>query len=100
MPGRAERPAPSLAQNIARGWDRLLANIGLRPRAALPADRNVLHFDEEVQALRRRSAIAADEARRQAAPTRTQSREDPSYGDTVRSANERAYAEDAKRFRC
>jgi ATP-dependent Clp protease, protease subunit len=52
-----------------------------------------------VQALRSRSAVAADEARRQAAPTSTQPREDPSCGDTVRSANERAYAEDARRMR-
>lgn len=95
----AEQPASSLARNIARGWERLLANIGLRPGPALPTDRNVLHFDGEVQALRSRSAVAADEARRQAAPTSTQPREDPSCGDTVRSANERAYAEDARRMR-
>lgn len=95
----AEQPASSLARNIARGWERLLANIGLRPGPALPADRNVLHFDGEVQALRSRSAVAADEARRQAAPTSTQPREGPSCGDTVRSANERAYAEDARRMR-
>ena len=95
----AEQPASSLARIIARGWERLLANIGLRPGPALPADRNVLHFDGEVQALRSRSAVAADEARRQAAPTSTQPREDPSCGDTVRSANERAYAEDARRMR-
>ena len=43
----AEQPASSLARNIARGWERLLANIGLRPGPALPADRNVLHFDGE-----------------------------------------------------
>lgn len=95
----AEQPAPSLARNIARGWERLLANIGLRPGAELPADRNVLHFDEEVRALHGSSPTASEEARRQAAPTRTLPREDPSCGDTVRSANERAYAEDAKRFR-
>ena len=95
----AEQSAPSLVRNIARGWERLLANIGLRPGPALPADRNVLHFDGEVQALHSRSAVAADEARRQAAPTSTQPREDPSCGDAVRSANERAYAEDARRMR-
>lgn len=95
----AEQSAPSLVRNIARGWERLLANIGLRPGPTLPADRNVLHFDGEVQALHSRSAVAADEARRQAAPTSTQPREDPSCGDAVRSANERAYAEDARRMR-
>lgn len=97
--GAAEQPAPSLAKNIVRGWERLLASLGLRSGAELPADRNVLHFDTEVQALRERSETAAGEARRQAAPTRTLAREDPSYGDTVRSANERAYAEDARRLR-
>ena len=90
----AEQSAPSLVRNIARGWERLLANIGLRPGPTLPADRN-----GEVQALHSRSAVAADEARRQAAPTTTQPREDPSCGDAVRSANERAYAEDARRMR-
>ena len=87
--GRWLAPEEAVAaglRNIARGWERLLANIGLRPGPALPADRNVLHFDGEVQALRSRSAVAADEAR-------------PSCGDTVRSANERAYAEDARRMR-
>ena len=95
----AERSTPSLAKNIARGWERLLAGIGLRPGAGEPADRNVLHFGEEVRALQRRSSVAADEARQRVGATVTQPREDPSYGDTVRSANERAYAEDAKRFR-
>ena len=95
----AERSTPSLAKNIARGWERLLAGIGLRPGAGEPADRNVLHFGEEVGALQRRSSVAADEARQRVGATVTQPREDPSYGDTVRSANERAYAEDAKRFR-
>ncbi len=94
-----ERPAPSLAKNIVRGWERLLAGIGLRPGAGEPADRNVLHFGEEVRALQRRSSVAADEARQRVGATVTQPREDPSYGDTVRSANERAYAEDARRFR-
>ena len=95
----AERSTPSLAKNIARGWERLLAGIGLRPGAGEPADRNVLHFGEEVRALQRRSSVAADEARQRVGATVTQPREDPSYGDTVRSANERAYAEDAKRMR-
>ena len=89
----------SLARNIARGWERLLAGIGLRPGEEEPADRSVLHSGEEVRALQRRSAVVSDETRQRFGATVTQPREDPSYGDTVRSANERAYAEDAKRFR-
>ena len=89
----------SLARNIARGWERLLAGIGLRPGEEEPADRSVLHSGEEVRALQRRSAVVSDETRQRFGATVTQPREDPSYGDTVHSANERAYAEDAKRFR-
>ena len=89
----------SLARNIARGWERLLAGIGLRPGEEEPADRSVLHSGEEVRALQRRSAVVSDETRQRFGATVTQPREDPSYGDTVRSTNERAYAEDAKRFR-
>lgn len=89
----------SLARNIARGWERLLAGIGLRPGEEEPADRSVLHSGEEVRALQRRSAVVSDETRQRFGATVTQPREDPSYGDTVRSANERAYAEDAKRLR-
>ena len=89
----------SLARNIARGWERLLAGIGLRPGEEEPADRSVLHSGEEVRALQRCSAVVSDETRQRFGATVTQPREDPSYGDTVHSANERAYAEDAKRFR-
>ena len=82
-----ERTAPSLAGNIARGWERLLA------------DRNVLLTAGERQELLRRSATAIRQAQQNASPTCTKPREDPSYGDTVRTANQRAYAEDVKRFK-
>ena len=48
---------------------------------------------------RRRSEIAAAEAFDRTEPTRTRSCEDPSYSETLRSANQLAYAEDAKQFR-
>lgn len=51
------------------------------------------------QELLRRSATAIRQAQQNASPTCTKPREDPSYGDTVRTANQRAYAEDAKRFK-
>lgn len=94
-----ERTAPSLAGNIARGWERLLAGIGLNRREELPADRNVLLTAGERQELLRRSATAIRQAQQNASPTCTKPREDPSYGDTVRTANQRAYAEDVKRFK-
>ena len=94
-----ERTAPSLAGNIARGWERLLAGIGLNRREELPTDRNVLLTAGERQELLRRSATAIRQAQQNASPTCTKPREDPSYGDTVRTANQRAYAEDVKRFK-
>lgn len=87
-----------------RGWKRLLANMGLGRKETfdpqeMPADRNVLHFDEETrEELQRRSQLAAAEARAQFGPTTTLQREDPSHGETLRTANERAYAEDVKCF--
>lgn len=97
----AERPAASLAKQITRGWRRLLANIGLRDKTPDEADRNILHFGEEEAAAGRqqRSALAAEELRRSVHATRTLPREDPSCGEAVRTANERAYQEDARQFR-
>ena len=66
----------SLARNIARGWERLLAGIGLRPGEEEPADRSVLHSGEEVRALQRRSAVVSDETRQRFGATVTQPRED------------------------
>lgn len=94
-----ERTAPSLARNLARGWERLLTGIGLGREQSLPDDRNVLVSDRERQELLRRSAEAMRLAQQHAAATSTEPREDPSYGDTVRTANQRAYAEDAKRLK-
>lgn len=97
----AERPAASLAKQITRGWRRLLANIGLRDKTPDEADRNILHFGEEEAAAGRQqqSALAAEELRRSVHATRTLPREDPSCSEAARSANERAYQEDARQFR-
>ena len=94
----AESPAPGLAKNLSRGWNRLLEGLGLRAEEELPEDRNVLHFASDEAKLRRRSISAAEAARERVAPTRTAPCEDPSYGEAMRTANERAYAEDAKCF--
>ena len=97
----AERPAASLAKQITRGWRRLLAGIGLRDETPDEADRNILHFGEEEAAAGRQqqSALAAEELRRSVHATRTLPREDPSCGEAARTANERAYQEDARQFR-
>ncbi len=89
-------------RNDARGWARLLAALGLHrgkgPSDELLDDRNVLHFDDEPES-RQTSSIASDEAFRHAAPTTTRPCEDPSCNETIRTANQRAYAADARQFR-
>ena len=97
----AGRGAPSLTRNIARGWERLFVRIGLSAGEQLPADRdrNVLHTEGEERELLRRSAAAVRQGQQRVVPTQTRPREDPSYGDLVRTANQRAYSEDAKRLR-
>lgn len=88
-------------EDAVRGWEKLLKRIGLgrKKEESLPEDRNILHFEEEAEAARRRSEIAAEEAFDRAEPTRTRPCEDPSNNETLRTANQRAYAEDAKLFR-
>ena len=95
----ARQPGNTLTQNIARGWKRLLSELGVKSGPQPAADRNILHSDAELRELHRRSSIVAEETRRRIAPTRVLPCEDPSCGETIRSANERAYAEDAKCFR-
>ena len=94
----AVREPASLARNLARGWRRLLAEIGVKPAGQPAADRNILHTADELRELHRRSAVAAQETRQRLSATRVQPCEDPSCGEALRSANERAYAEDAKCF--
>lgn len=118
--GTAKLPEP-----LARGWRRLLAAVGLdkasekasekapgqspdkapaapsdRRPADAPASRNILHFGPETLAETSvgRSASAFAHALERIEPTRTRSVEDPPVGEPCRTANERAYAEDARRF--
>lgn len=95
----AEESGRSLVENLSEGWKRVFARIGRKRLSEPEPERNVLHFDNETPQARRQSDIAAEEARNRALPSRTRPCEDPSYGDTIRSANERAYAEDARSFR-
>ncbi|MDE6046236.1 MAG: Clp protease ClpP [Alistipes sp.] len=95
-----EQPAAEAPENAARGWKKLLRRFGSRPSdGARPEDRNILHFDDDETTDRRRPSVAAEEAFLRAAPTRTRPCEDPSCHEALRTANQRAYAEDAQRFR-
>lgn len=90
---------PTLATNLVRGWRRLLATVGLSEGEMPSDDRNMLHFDEDVRALSRRSALSAVEARKRIGPTQTLPREDPSCCENIPTANQRAYGADARQFR-
>ncbi len=97
-----EQPAAEAPENTVRGWKKLLRRIGprrTRSGEARPEDRNILHFDDDETTVRRRSSVAAEEAFLRAAPTRTRPCEDPSCHEALHTANQQAYAEDARRFR-
>ena len=96
----SEQPAAEAPENAVRGWKKLLRRFGSRPSdGARPEDRNILHFDDDETTARRRPSVAAEEAFLRAAPTCTRPCEDPSCHEALRTANQRAYAEDAQRFR-
>lgn len=94
-------PELTLSHNLARGWRRLMAGVGLKAGdtepAAGPKPCGALHSEERERPLRRLSA--ADEFRRRISPTRTLPREDPSFNEPLHTTNERAYTCDAKQFR-
>lgn len=104
---RTDRPATG---NLAHGWNRLLAAIGLygsskkektAPAGAAPHDdrRNILHFDgADADPTAGRAAAEAVEGQRRIEATQVLPCEDPSAGEIRRSANERAYAADARRL--
>ena len=94
----------SAVRNLASGWNRLLAAFGLHGAAA-PAGaareedrRNILHLDDADPAAGR-SAIEAAEGQRRHRATQVLAAEDPSVGEIRRSANEAAYAADARQFK-
>ena len=86
--------------SVSNGWQRLMKAIGLRNAPAQPTPPepdNTVHFDRPQAELRRRR-IASAALLKQYGPTRAASTDDPSFGDQLRSANERAYAEDLKQL--
>lgn len=88
---------PTLTENIASGLERLARAIGLKREEPLPEDRNILHADSAE--LQRRASTLLLEGQRSVKPTDVSPVEDPSMGDRNLSANEAAYARDAKAFR-
>ena len=112
---RSGRPQEEFAQRMAEnnGNGRWLAPeeavaAGLADKvveAAAPADaareedrRNILHLDDADPAAGR-SAIEAAEGQRRHRATQVLAAEDPSVGEIRRSANEAAYAADARQFK-
>ncbi|MDE6508110.1 MAG: Clp protease ClpP [Alistipes sp.] len=98
--GTEEQTTDPAPRNEANGWKKLLAQLGIRTETRLPRpeDRNILHFEED-RTTRRSATAAAEEAFGNAGPTRVLPREDPGYAETIRTANQRAYEADARRFR-
>lgn len=90
---------PSFAQNLTAGLQRLARAIGIRPHDALPEDRNILHFDRAEEELQRRAVNLMQQGQKGVHATDVASTEDPSLGDTMPTANDRAYAHDVKAFR-
>jgi len=92
---------PSGPKNLAQRWRRFVARIGGRSAEPLPtAAPDVLRFAGEAHpGAERPSPLSLAERQRQAAPTRTAETEDPPFGDPIRSANRRAYDEDARLLR-
>lgn len=88
----------SVAQNIVRGWQRLMARTGITPVPAPSEDRNILHFDDDPDRQVVQSVIAAQDAQQGVLPTATRPCEDPAVHETLRTANENAYSSDARRF--
>ncbi|WP_148468278.1 Clp protease ClpP [Alistipes sp.] len=100
---KASGERPRAIDSLRAGWQRLIKQLRAAPDELPPAvQHNVLHPDPATDtppAADALAAAAAERARSAAEPTRTLPREDPPLVDNLLSANQRAYAEDAKRFR-
>ena len=94
-----------LCQVLSCGLDTLCFPTSEGKSAAAPAGaareedrRNILHLDDADPAAGR-SAIEAAEGQRRHRATQVLAAEDPSVGEIRRSANEAAYAADARQFK-
>lgn len=98
--GYTASAATVIAQAASEGCREISAHaLYLIHNSICTAEGNILHFgDPEKGSGPRTSELALHEGQQFAAPTRTLPREDPSIGETTPSANQRAYAEDAKQL--
>ncbi|WP_300749226.1 Clp protease ClpP [uncultured Alistipes sp.] len=101
----------SIVRNLIHGWNRLLASLGVEERdgasSATPANvtapqrtrHDLLHFDGiEFESQSSQAVTAAIEGQQRTAATQVLPCEDPSVNEIRRSANDRAYADDARRL--
>ena len=89
---RHRRRRPDNGASCSASWDSSVRQTPFPPTAtsSISATRKKVRL--------RTSELALHEGQQFAAPTRTLPREDPSIGETTPSANQRAYAEDAKQL--
>ena len=90
---------PTLVQNIARGWQRLMHAVGLQHDEPLPEDLNILHPKNEPLFEQRRTMASLLSGQQAVRATEVEPVEDPSIGEERLSANERAYAQDVKQLK-
>lgn len=88
----------TLTKSLARGWQRLVAAIRTSEEELPAEDRNILHL-EPAQPGRRDSQTLLLRGQQGSHPTSPAVGEDPSLRDRLQSANQEAYAADAKIFR-
>ncbi|MBR5820521.1 MAG: Clp protease ClpP [Alistipes sp.] len=89
----------SLTQNLTAGLHRLAEALGFGEREALPEDRQTLRTTLEERELQRRASMLLNEGQQTVKATDIAPIEDPAMADRTLSANEKAYAHDAKAFR-
>ena len=101
----------SMVRNLIHGWNRLLASLGLEEHndayGPTPANtstpqrtrHDLLHLDGiDLDLETSKAAATAAEGQQRVTATQLLPCEDPSVSEIRRSANERAYADDVRRF--
>lgn len=88
--------AKPILPGFLRRWKLKARTASTPPDPA--CDRNILHFDDDPALRPAQSITAAREGQENVLPTATLPREDPSVHDAMRTPNEQAYSDDAKRF--